>query len=198
MLDRRGIACALALAVGAVACNPAPSSTPAAVTMGPPSTGPTAAASAPAASFPVVETPIVSVAAGTRACELDELKASHGLVEAAGDGRVTEIVLVSAGLCSVNLFPGLRLRDATGAEVADSASAGPGRLDLVADVAYRSQVLLANWCAPDPGFPLTLALVVADGQIDVTGSSFPEDGELPPCATDGATVLEASAWNPIP
>lgn len=198
MLDRRGLACAIVLAVGVIACNTAPSGTPVAATPTTPSLGPTGAVSVASPTTSPRETPIATAGVGARSCELDELKASHGLVEAAGDGRVTEIVLVSAGLCSVNLFPSLRLRDATGAEVADSPSAGPGRIDLVADVAYRSQVRLANWCAPDAAFPLTLVLVVADGHIDVTGSSFPDDGELPPCATDGETILEASAWNPMP
>lgn len=153
---------------------------------------------APTATVTLTATPVETDTAGTPPCELSDLKASHGLVEVSGDSRLTEVVLVAAGSCSVNLFPGVGLRDPAGAAIVDSPSAGPGRLDLVPDIAYRSQVRLASWCAPEPAFPLTLALLVADGSIEVTGSSFPEDGELPPCATDGATVLEASAWNPVP
>lgn len=143
-------------------------------------------------------TPVETETAGTPPCDLSDLKASHGLVEASGDSRLMEVVLVAGGSCSVNLFPGFKLSDAAGAAILDSPSAGPGRLDLVPDIAYRSQVRLSSWCAPEPAFPLTLALVVADGSIEVTGSSFPEEGALPPCSTDGETVLEASAWNPVP
>lgn len=159
---------------------------------------PTVVPTEPAATVAPTATPVETGTAGTPSCEPSDLKASHGLVEASGDSRLTEVVLVSAGSCSVNLFPAVGLRDAAGAAIVESPSAGPGRLDLVADIAYRSQVRLANWCAPEPAFPLTLALVVADAEIAVAGSSFPDDGELPPCTTDGETVLEASAWNPMP
>lgn len=152
----------------------------------------------PAATLGPTATPVETDTAGTPQCEPSDLKASHGLVEASGDSRLTEVVLVSAGSCSVNLFPAVGLRDAAGTATVDSPSAGPGRLDLVADIAYRSQVRLASWCAPEPAFPVTLVLVVADGSIEVTGSSFPEDGALSPCSPDGATLLEASAWNPVP
>ncbi len=198
MFNRRGLVCLVALAFGAIACDPTPAapSPPRATAVGMPSLEPTTPASEPAASVLPDATPIDTVR--TPPCELSDLKASHGLVEVSGDSRLTEVVLVAAGSCSVNLFPGVGLRDPAGAAIVDSPSAGPGRLDLVPDIAYRSQVRLASWCAPEPAFPLTLALLVADGWIEVTGSSFPEDGELPPCATDGATVLEASAWNPVP
>ena len=196
----RNLIVALLLAGAVGACSHA---TPSREPSTPASTGPATATatnlpSEPAMTLGPTSTPIATDTVGATPCGLDDLKASHGLVEASGDSRVTEIVLVSAGSCSINLFPGVGLRDAAGAPLVESPSAGPGRLDLVADVAYRSQVRLANWCAPEPAFPLSLALVVGDGAIEVTGSSFPEDGELPPCATEGATVLEASAWNPTP
>lgn len=181
------------------ACDPVVSSTPRASERA--TLAPTVAATEtfePTATVPPTAAPVETVMAVTVPCDLSDLKASHGLVEASGDSRLTDVVLVSAGRCSVNLFPAVRLRDAVGGAIADAPSAGPGRFDLVPDIAYTSQVRLTSWCEPEPAFPLTLALVVADGFIEVTGSSFPEDGELPPCATGGETVLEASAWNPVP
>jgi hypothetical protein len=107
-------------------------------------------------------------------------------------------VLVSAATCSVDAFPALRLRDAAGAGLVGGTSAGPGAIDLVPGVAYTSEVRLANWCAPAPSFPLALAVVLGEDELAVTGDSFPEEGDLPPCSGDGAPILEATGWAPTP
>lgn len=192
----RELIVALLLAGAIGACNPVVPSPSVATERA--TLAPTVAPTEPTATIGPTATPVETDTAGMPPCEPSDLKASHGLVEASGDSRLTEVVLVSAGSCSVNLFPGVALTDPAGTAIVDSPSAGPGRLDLVADIGYRSQVRLASWCAPEPAFPLTLRLVVADAEIEVSGSSFPEDGELPPCTADGETVLEASAWNPMP
>lgn len=136
--------------------------------------------------------------AGTPACLLADLKASHGLVEGAAGSVLTEVVLVSATTCSVDAFPALALRDVTGDALVGAPSAGPGAIDLVAGVAYKSEVRLANWCAPEPEFPVSLEIVMGSEELDVTGTSFPDDGDLPPCNGEGGPVLEGTGWEPAP
>ncbi len=199
MLDRRGLACALVLAFGPLACTPSPSATPAA-TASPPSAAPTAAipGTVPPATEEPVATPEDTGSAGTPACPLADLKASHGLVEGAAGSVLTEVVLVSASTCSVDAFPALALRDATGGALIGAPSAGPGAIDLVAGVAYTSEVRLANWCAPEPAFPVSLEIVMGSEELTVTGTSFPTEGDLPPCNGEGGPILEATAWTPTP
>lgn len=190
---------ALLLAAIVLACAPAPSATP----DGDATDGPTTGATAPAGSSPATSsTPEPTVndtgSAGTPPCLLADLKASHGLIEGAAGSRLTEVVLVSATTCSVDAFPALRLRDASGAGLVGGTSAHPGAIDLVPGVAYTSEVRLANWCAPEPSFPLALEVVLGEDELVVTGDSFPEDGDLPPCSGDGAPILEATGWAPTP
>lgn len=196
MLDRRGLACALVLAVGVLGCSPtavatilptaAPSPSPA------PTTTPTATPASPTES----PTAAPSVAVGAAACEVADLKATRGPVEGAAGSRLTTVVLVAAIPCSIDAFPALGLRDANGAILVGAAAAGPGRIDLSPDASYESNVRVGNWCGGDPDFPLALEIVVGGEELPVTGGSFPEAGDLPPCNGDGGPVLDATGWVP--
>ena len=202
MLDRRGFAGALVLAFGLLACNPSPAATPSATaaTPTPPTATPTAPIQPtipPATAVPLA-TPVDTGTAGTPPCILADLKASHGLVEGAAGSALTEVVLVSASTCSVDGFPALALRDAQGDALIGAPSASPGAIDLVAGVAYTSEVRLANWCAPEPAFPVSLEIVLGTEELGVTGTSFPDDGDLPPCNGEGGPILEATGWTPAP
>ena len=134
-----------------------------------------------------------SLSTGAR-CTAADLKASHGLVEGAAGSRLTNIVLVAARTCSVDLYPTLGIRDADGAELVGSTSTGPGRIDLDPDVSYSSNIRFANWCKPDPKFPLVLVIRVGGEEVGVTGSSFPEAGDMPPCNGVGGPRLESEPW----
>jgi hypothetical protein len=204
MADRRGptsiraAAPYLAVAVVLAACSSTPSPSVATPTASPIVTAaPSIAASAappsvaPTTSAPPAETQ----ASGAAQCEPADIKASHGRVEGAAGSSFTTVQLVAAIRCSVDLFPAFGLRDANGAVLVGGAASGSGRIELTAGAAYESNVRLANWCADDPVFPLTFELIVADATEKVTGGSFPEEGDVPPC--NGVTVgriLEASSW----
>lgn len=194
MLDRRGIACALMLAVGVLGCSPTPVTTvppsPAATTAPTPSVLPTATP-APPTDAP---TAAPTTAAGVPACEVADLKATHGPSEGAAGSRLTKVVLVAAVRCSIDAFPALGLRDANGAILVGAPASGAGRIDLSPDASYESNVRLGNWCADEPRFPLTLEIIVGGLDLTVTGGSFPEAGDLPPCSGDGGPVLEATGW----
>jgi len=194
-LPARLIAVAL-LATGVLACAPAASSTaPAAA----PTPTPAAAATLPPTGRPITPSPTPPATATTATtCAPADLKASHGLVEGAAGSRLTQVVLVSARTCSIDAFPALGLRDATDAALVGAPSSGPGRIDLVAGTAYSSNVRLANWCAALPAFPLTLEIVLGGAQLAVTGTSFPNDGDLPPCNGSGGPILEGTAWIATP
>ena len=179
------------LVAGCGAPAPSPS---AAATAGPTATTP---ASLPPTSSAPAPTPADTGTAAT-ACQSLDLKASHGLVEGAAGSILTEVILVAAVACSVDAFPPLRLRDASDAALLSSSSGDPGTIDLVAGVAYASQVRLANWCAPEPEFPLSLAVLVAGTELEVTGDSFPASGDLPPCSGEGGPTLEGTGWVATP
>lgn len=136
---------------------------------------------------------------GTPPCERAELKASRAITEVDADDRTTEVVLVAAATCSVDAFPELVLRDADGRVLVTAGSAGPGGTDLVGGVAYTSQVRLSNWCLDEPAYPVTIGIVHAAATILVTGDSFPDEGDLPPCVHEDADpVLSGTAWQPTP
>jgi len=136
--------------------------------------------------------------AGTAACDPSDLKVSHGIVEGAAGSRLTEVVLVSASACSIDAYPALGLRDANGQALVGGAATGPGRIDLVPGTPYTSDVRLDNWCLAEPAFPLSLEVEVGGAEITVTGSSFPEQGDMPPCNGPSGPTLEANAWVPTP
>ena len=143
-----------------------------------------------------IATPAITAAAGTQPCGAADLKASHGLNDAGAGSRFTEVVLVSNTTCSIDAFPALGLRDRNGAPLVSAPSAGSGSIDLVSGIAYTSNIRLANWCSPDPAFPLELELITAAGEIAITGGSFPDEGDLPPCNGTGGPTLEGTAWTP--
>ena len=198
----RSFAClaAVVVLVGAVAACDQPAATPPPVSQtSAPATPGLETAGEPSGTVEPEVTPAVedTSAAGTPPCTLDVLKASHGLVDVAGDARVTDLVLVSADTCSVDAFPTLVLHDAGGAVLVTGVPFGPGGIDLVPGVAYDSQVTLDGWCKDEPAFPLSLGVLLAGHELAVTGDSFPEDGDLPPCGGGGPN-LQASAWEPTP
>ena len=208
MADRRGrtsiraAAPYLALVAVLAACSSTPSPTPA-----PPSPSPviTAAPSIPASVSPPSvaptpsATPAETQATGTAQCEPADIKASHGRVEGAAGSRFTTVQLVAAIRCSVDLFPAFGLRDANGAILVGGAAGGSGRIELTAGAAYESNVRLANWCADEPAFPLIFELIVAGATEKVTGGSFPEEGDVPPCNGETAgRILEAGQWDAVP
>ena len=195
-IPARLIAVAL-LTVALAACTTAaPTATPTAVPV--PTPSPTAAPTLPASTPTLAPTPAATVVAGDPACTPADLKASHGLVEGAAGSRLTEVILVSAIACSVDAFPALGLRDASGDALVGAASSGPGRIELGPGAAYSSNVRLANWCAPEPAFPLQLEIIIGGDELAVTGTSFPEEGDLPPCNGTGGPILEATAWAASP
>jgi hypothetical protein len=191
------------LAAGAAlaACGPTgPTGAPTAGSTGVASTaGPSAGASPSGESLEPLPTTAATVAvASSPPCAPADLKASHGLVEGAAGSRLTDVVLVSAIACSVDAYPALGLRDAGGAIVVGAPAAGPGRIDLQPGVGYESVIRIANWCAADPAFPLALEIVHEGQELPVTGSSFPEEGNLPPCNGGGGPILEGGAWLATP
>ncbi len=135
---------------------------------------------------------------GTSPCTAADLKASHGLVEGAAGSRLTEVVLVTAVTCSIDAFPVLGLRDATGAAIVGGVAAGSGRIDLSPENAYASSVRFANWCNAEPAFPLELTVRLGSEELAVTGGSFPdEEGGMPPCNGESVPpTLEGGAWTP--
>ena len=90
------------------------------------------------------------------------------------------------------------IRDANGGELVGSTTGGAGRIDLDPNASYTSGVRFANWCNPDPAFPLSLVIRIGAGEVGVTGSSFPDEGDMPPCNGGGGPVLEAGQWEAAP
>jgi hypothetical protein len=168
---------------------------------------PTAAVTvAPITAPPPTDTPITAApptivptaAAGTPACTAADLKASHGLVEGAAGSRLTEVLLVAAVACSIDATPTLGLRDAAGGAIVGGVATAPGRIDLSPELAYASSVRFANWCNPEPAFPLELTIRLGAEELPVTGGSFPdEESGMPPCNGESvAPMLEGGAWTP--
>ena len=195
---------ALLLAAALCACAPVtPSSVPATPTPTPPTATPTQIPTAAPTEPPVTpaptSNPTATTAAGAPACEVADLKASHGLVDGAAGSVVTEIVLEAAVGCSIDAFPGLGLRDGSGALITTEAGAAtPGRFDLVGGGAYTSDAKLDNWCAPQPVFPVQLLLRIDGSELFVTGSSFPDEGDVPDCLANRGIGLEGTAWEQAP
>jgi len=133
---------------------------------------------------------------GTPPCDIDAVKASHGLIDIDGDDRTTEVVLVAADTCSVDAYPELALVAPGGKAIAHADAAGAGAIDLVGGVAYTSEVRISNWCG-DVAFPVEIRIVHDGSSIVVTGDSFPDQDNLPPCVhQDAPPVLSGTAWAP--
>jgi len=143
-------------------------------------------------------TPAPTAVSGTPACTAADLKASHDLVEGAAGSRLTMVVLTAATTCSVDLYPALGIRDADGTELVSSTTTGSGRIDLDSGVSYSTEVRFANWCDPEPKYPLSLVIRIGTAEVAVTGSSFPETGDMPPCNGVGGPRLESNAWAAAP
>jgi Protein of unknown function (DUF4232) len=182
-----------AAALGLIGCSPAVTASPTAAPTPTFTSPPTIAPSGPPTIEPTVA---ATTATGAPACTADDLKASHGLVEGAAGSRLTTVVLVAQVACSIDAYPAVGLRDADGAVLVGGVAGGPGRIDLDPDGTYESAVRFGNWCGTDPAFPVTLDLRIGGGEVAVTGSSFPEEGDMPPCNGGGGPVLEAGAWAP--
>jgi hypothetical protein len=183
--------------LGLVGCSATPSTAPSTPTIAPsvaatsvPTAAPTEATAEPPESASAAPSP----ASGAAACTASSLKASHDLVEGAAGSRLTTVVLVAGQRCSVALYPAMGLRDADGTELVGSAAAGQGRIDLDPNISYSSAVQFANWCNPDPSFPLSLVIRIGAAEVGVSGSSFPEAGDMPPCNGAGGPTLSAGAW----
>ena len=196
MKDRRGhrvpgaALLSLVLASAAACGSPPPSAFPNSTTgptIGPATSEPTSAPTAPSG------TP-----AGTPPCTPADLKASHGLIEGAAGSALFEVVLVAATTCSIEAFPTLGIRDASGAALVGGVAGGSGRVDLSPDASYSSAVRLSNWCATDPAFPLTLEIRLGAEELAVTGPLFEDSSALPPCNGEGGANLEAQAWTAGP
>lgn len=183
------------LAVGLVACGPAtPTASPAADTPSPAATpGPTLTPATPSPLPSAAASAAPTAAAGTTPCSVADLKASHGLVDGAAGSIITEVVLEANSDCTVETAPALGLQDKSGSALITATPAGPGSIQLTAGNAYTSQIRIANWCKPEPAFPLTLVLWIDDEKLNVTGGSFPEGG-MPGCLGTGGVRLESTAW----
>jgi hypothetical protein len=203
MIDRRGnrLAQVTALLGGALvlstllgACSTA---TPtAAPTITPAPTVAATVLALPTAPPTAVATPTGSDS-GVPECSIADLKASHGVSDGAAGSIFTEVVLVSDLACSTDATPSLGLQDAHGSPLVEATAAGPGSIELVVGDAYTSQIRLANWCGPDPSFPLSLVLWIDSEKLVVTGGSFPDDG-MPGCLGEGGVRLESTPWVATP
>jgi len=188
----------VALAFGLGACAATPAATPTVAPSVAPTTIVTPAPIATAPPATVLPTPAETRLSSTQACSASSLKASHDLVEGAAGSRITTVLLETVVPCSIDLYPALGLRDANGTELVGGAAGGAGRIDIGPNVSYTTAVRFANWCNPDPRFPLSLVILIGAEELEVTGSSFPDEGEMPPCNGGGGPVLEAGAWEATP
>ena len=177
-------------ACGANTPSPSPTEAAAAVTSTP---APTAAPATPAPTPTEAPTSEPTPPDGVQVCGPADLKVSHGLVDGAAGSIITEIVLVSDSHCSVDTSPSLGLQDKSGAELVAATPAGSDTIELVAGGAYTAQVRIANWCGPDPAFPLALVLWIDSDKVVVTGGSFPQNG-MPGCLGTGGVRLESTPW----
>jgi hypothetical protein len=212
MNDRRGhrsvpVAAPFPLAAGLFAALLAACGTTTPTVVPTATTVPTSAplTAAPVTSEPATEAPTTvpatiapTTAAGAPACTAADLKASHGLVEGAAGSRLTEVVLVTAVPCSIDATPTLGIRDAAGAAIVGGVATGAGRIDLSPELSYSSNVRFANWCNPEPEFPLELTIRLGGEELPVSGGSFPdEESGMPPCNGESvAPTLEGDAWVP--
>jgi hypothetical protein len=177
------------IALVAACGSPTPSAFPNATTG--PTIGPVTASPATSAA---PATTSATAAAGAPPCTAADLKASHGLIEGAAGSRLFEVILVSAAACSVDAFPTLGIRDATGAAIVGGVAGGAGRIDLSPEASYASPVRLSNWCVSDPAFPLSLEIRLGSEELAVTGPAFEDESDLPACSGGGGAILEAGAW----
>lgn len=183
------------LAAALVGCGPATgTASPApAVTPIPTGEGTPAATVTPATPSPVPTPTAGATAAGALSCGVADLKASHGLVDGAAGSIITEVVLVADTACTIETSPSLGLQDKSGTALITATPAGPGSIELVSGDSYTTQIRIANWCSPEPAFPLALILWIDSEKLVVGGGSFP-DGGMPGCLGTGGVRLESTPW----
>ncbi|HSL97516.1 MAG TPA: hypothetical protein VK831_02995 [Candidatus Deferrimicrobiaceae bacterium] len=178
------------------ACAPAPTAAPVSVAPASPTAATATGSPEPAATGSAAPSP-GDTGPGVAACSAADLKASHGLVEGTAGSRETEVVLVTAVRCAVPAWPTFGLRDAGDSEAPVLAAAGgSGQIVVEPEGSYASAVQLSNWCGPEPDWPIALELRLDGEAVAVTGGSFPEVGDLPPCSGSGLPTLTATAWSP--
>ena len=155
--------------------------------------GPTLTPATPSPAPTATLTPVATAAAGALPCGTADLKASHGLAEGAAGSILTEIVLESDAACTIEASPSLGLQDKSGNAVIAATPAGSSTIELTVGGTYTTQVRLANWCKPEPAFPLALILWIDNEKLVVTGGSFP-DGGMPGCLGTGGAELQSNPW----
>lgn len=193
----RPLPLAVAIAIALAGCAPAPTSAPtAAPPTGTPAPSPTLAATATPAPVGTASPTPVETGPTAVSCSAADLKVSHGLVEGTAGSRYTEVVLVTAIPCALPAWPTFGLRDARGGALVAGTPDGSGFVTLSPNAVYASEARLANWCGPEPAFPLTLELRVGGELVPVTGGSFPDEGDMPPCAAGATPMLTGTAWAP--
>ena len=69
--------------------------------------------------------------------------------------------------------------------------------DAVPGIYSGTLTLRADGIEPT-NFPVSLEIVLGTDELAVTGTSFPDDGDLPPCNGEGGPILEATGWTPAP
>jgi len=190
------------LALGLVACSATPSGAPseapsvASATLVPTVLPTTSASESAGASASA--TPAATGISSAPACTAADLKASHDLVEGAAGSRLTTVVLVAATPCSVDLFPAMGIRIGDGTQLVGSTTTGTGRIDLDPNLSYSTDVRFANWCGLQPESSLDLVIRIGAEEVPVSGSSFPDPGDMPPCNGGGGPRLEAGQWTAVP
>lgn len=183
------------LAAWLVACGPDLASTPSPAADTPAPTPTILVSPSPAATTaPTLEPTLAPTAvAGSTPCSVADLKASHGLDEGAAGSVITELVLESNADCTVATAPSLGLQDKSGNALVTATPPGPGSIQLVAGGAYTTHVRIANWCQPEPAFPVSLVLWIDSEKLVVSGGSFP-DGGMPGCLGTDGVHLESTPW----
>jgi len=190
------------LALGLVACSATPSAAPSEAPSVAPATqlptGLPTASPAESAGATAGASPAATGVSSAPACTAADLKASHDLIEGAAGSRLTTVVLVAASTCSVDLFPAMGIRVGDGSQLVGSTTTGTGRIDLDPNLSYSTDVRFANWCGLQPESSLDLVIRIGAEEVPVTGSSFPDPGDMPPCNGGGGPRLEAGQWTAVP
>jgi Domain of unknown function (DUF4232) len=194
------------LALLAAACTPTMTSTatfqPVTSTAPPTELASPSLLASPVPPSPTPGTPAPSAGptptAGLTGCAVGDLKASHGIVEGASGARLTSVVLESDTTCTVSAVPNLALIDDSQLVLATSSTPGPQTITLAPGGVYGSDVRFANWCGNDPAYPITLFILIGDRSVAVTGGSFPESNDMPPCLGTDAAELMGTPWTPSP
>jgi hypothetical protein len=167
-----------------------------------PPAAPSSAAASPAASSSAVTAQATPTpTSGPVNCQSFDLTGRILDWLGAAGSRIADIEITnkSSTACRVRGTPGLRLVDATGRVLIDSASLGASGRPHVAsgdpsfEVApggtLRTQVEASNYCGPDPVLPLSIKLVLPANAGTLTArpaSGVSSDESVPPCNGPGS------------